>query len=172
MQHFRNSPTSWIKLVTCGNTFEDTIDPQENFFLTDYSERNRTINDWKGCKLIMCYPEKTIFRLSSHFKWMNRVSNLTAQIKLLHNLNLEWLVSKILWGFFHISLGVTKLWISRKRNLRNLQSPYIFFFKRRGMCWVWSLLSGIKKNNLEEKYVLINHDIHFGKQSAVIYSVY
>ena len=136
MQHLRNSPTSWTKLFTCGNIFKDTIDPQEcpseKFFLTDYSERNRTINEWKGCKLIMCYQEKTIFRLSSHFKRMNRVSNLTAQIKLLHNLNLEWLVSKILWGFFHISLGVTKLWISRKRNLRNLrnlQSPYIFFLK-------------------------------------------
>ena len=40
--------------------------------------------------------------------------------------------------------------------------PVYFFFKWRGMCWVWSLLSGIKKNNLEEKYVLINHDVHFG----------
>ena len=48
--------------------------------------------------------------------------------------------------------------------------PVYFFFKRRGMCWVWSLLSGIKKNNLEEKYVLINHDVHFGMQLAVIYS--
>ena len=169
MQHLRNSPTSWIKLVTCGNTFEDTIDPQENFFLTDYSERNRTINEWKGCKLIMCYPEKTIFRLSSHFKWMNRVSNLTAQIKLLHNLNLEWLGSKILWGFFHI-LGSYKTMDQQETEPAEPPEPVYFFFKRRGMCWVWSLLSGIKKNNLEEKYVLINHDVHFGMQLAVIYS--
>ena len=46
----------------------------------------------------------------------------------------------------------------------------VYFFKRRGMCWVWSLLSGIKKNNLEEKYVLINHDVQFGMQLAAIYS--
>ena len=152
------------------------------FFWTGYSERNRTINEWKGCK--MCYPEKKMFRLSSHFKRMNRVSNLGAQIKLLHNLNLQGLVFKILWGSFHVLgsyktmdkqtaepaeppepiyfflkeeqwveykvcfririwifrgwsskfcedhsmfSGVTKLWISRPRNLRNLQSPYIFF---------------------------------------------
>ena len=38
------------------------------------------------------------------------------------------------------------------------------------MGWVQSLLSGIKKNNLEEKYVLINYDVQLGEQSAVIYS--
>ena len=127
MQHLRNSPTSWTKLVTCGNIFKDTIDPQENFFLTDYSERNRSINEWKGCKLIMCYPEKTIFRLSSHFKWMNRVSNLTAQIKLLHNLNLEGLVSKILWGFFHI-LGSYKTMDQQETEPAEPPEPVYFFF--------------------------------------------
>ena len=35
---------------------------------------------------------------------------------------------------------------------------------------VKSFLSGTKKNNLKEKYVLIVHDVQLGEQSAVIYA--
>ena len=82
MQHLRNSPTSWTKLFTCGNIFKDTIDPQEcpsEHFFNGLFGAQPNYKWMKRYKLIMCYPEKTIFHLSSHFKWMNRVSNLTAQ---------------------------------------------------------------------------------------------
>ena len=135
MQHLRNSPTSWTKLFTCGNIFQDTIDPQEcpskNFFNGLFGAQPNC--KWmKRCKLIMCYPEKTIFHVGSHFKWMNRVSNLTAQIKLLHNLNLECLVSKILWGFFHI-LGNYKTMDQQEAEPAEPPEPVYFFSKKRSV---------------------------------------
>ena len=47
----------------------------------------------------------TIWNGRCLFEWINRISNLTAQIKLLNDLNPKGLVFKAVWGFFDIRIG-------------------------------------------------------------------
>ena len=47
----------------------------------------------------------TIWNGRCLFEWINRISNLTAQIKLLNDLNPKQLVFKAVWGFFDIRIG-------------------------------------------------------------------
>ena len=71
--------------------------------------------NWKACSDIR--QKEVISGATSRngrcfFERINRVSNLPAQVKLLHNFNFKRLVSKTVWGFFDIPIGCFAIFLS------------------------------------------------------------
>ena len=71
--------------------------------------------NWKACSDIR--QKEVISGATSRngryfFERINRVSNLPAQVKLLHSFNLKRLVSKTVWGFFDIPIGCFVIFLS------------------------------------------------------------
>ena len=75
----------------------------------------RQSTNWKACSDIR--QKEVISGATSRngrcfFERINRVSNLPAQVKLLHSFNLKRLVSKTVWGFFDIPIGCFAIFLS------------------------------------------------------------
>ena len=135
--HLHNLPTSWTKLVTHGKHFLGYGWPLrmsfEELFYSGYSECNQTIKRWK--KYTIHERKMFHFRLQQFetndvfFKRINQVSSLTAQIKRLHDLNLEGLLSKNLVRIFPYSWVLINYGSADHVN----SGTHIFFCKRRAM---------------------------------------
>ena len=99
VSHLRNLPTSWTKLVTCGKYLKGYDRPSRTSFAKFSNGLFQVQPNYKIMKRMWnaLFRRKIVFRFSLQqfetddgcfFKRRNRVSNLTAQKKLLYDLNL------------------------------------------------------------------------------------
>ena len=101
VSHLHNLPTSWTKLVTCGKYLLGYDRPSWTSFAKSLNRLFQVQPNYQIMKRMWnaLFRRKIVFRFSLQqfetddgcfFKRRNWVSNLTAQKKLLYNLNLGW----------------------------------------------------------------------------------